>query len=171
MDAYILGTHEGELPTHLLAHGEEGHRVRTMGRIEGPTHNVFYALEVPDLAAFERIAGHIADAGTANPQTIQPTGHPEYRSSKHAPSHFPPWDRIAILLLHLELEKQIAATAAAVKRLGDEGVAVITDGSGLTLAEFGGNDAAEVDAAAAEFAASGEGAEIHVLSADGFVSG
>lgn len=151
MDAYVLGTHKGDLPTHLLGDAGSG-RVRAMGALEGAPHSIYVAVEGDTREALEDAVAIVTGAGIE--AEVGLTLNPEAADSGniiinliHIPSRMPPWE----LLLFLWLEGELFADAieTAVEHLGPEGVAVASDGKGKVLIELGGNNAAKVEAAAA----------------------
>lgn len=158
MDAYVLGTHDGELPTHLLGHGDN--RVRAMARLDGPDHNVFYALEVPNAESVDGHVSAIGDAGSIVGRILIIDGN--IAAVVIHPSHMPPWERYLFLLLELEAIEE--ALAAARDILGEGGVAAAADSQGHILVELGGNDAAALQEAAALF-----GGAAHAVGAGGIV--
>ena len=101
MDAYIFGNHDGELPTDLLA-SAEGDRVRAMARLDGPTHDVFYALEVGDQDGVSVITEALTKHGLVVSGThIAATN--QDKVAMHVvphitPSHMPPWECYLFLL-------------------------------------------------------------------------
>jgi hypothetical protein len=161
MDAYILGTHEGDLPTHLLEGGEVGNRVRAMAQLDGPDHNVFYAIEGPDQATVDAHVRSIVAAGTTVQHAITPddgrTNDPEWvMIGVSHPSHKPPWEYyIFWRLLHygdpVEYTGALAEGLGAARDLvGDDRIAVAINAEGDVLIELCGDDqAALVEAQAA----------------------
>lgn len=150
MDAYVLGTHEGELPTHLLG-AAGGGRVRVMGQLDDAPHTVFVGLDGDSHDALDEadaaVRGGVGDAVSFRPD---PNASAALPLVIHMPAKLPPWLRIIILFL--EAEAIEAAILAAHEALGPEGIAVATDGAGRYLVELGGDDAAALDAAASAFA-------------------
>lgn len=166
MDAYVLGKHDGELPTHLLGQGDN--RIRAMARLEGPDHNVFYALEVPDEGSVHPHTTAIADAGTIIAEILIHNAEVAgFILITIHPSHMPPWERYVFLLLELELEELEQALVEAGEILGPDGVAAAVDGQGRALVELGSNDPAGIEQA---MTALGGGA-VHAVGAGGIVRG
>lgn len=73
MDAYVLGSHSGELPTHLVS-ANTGNRIRAVARLEGGQHDIFYALEVDSVDDFDRHVRDIEGAGTRIAVVLNPHG-------------------------------------------------------------------------------------------------
>jgi hypothetical protein len=156
MDAYVLGQHDGDLPTHLLERGELGNRVRAMATLDGPDHNVFYAIEAPDQNALDTHTASLAEAGTDSQRTmsacLDPDCLPLLGKDSHVihPSFIPP---CLYYLFHWlfhpgdpEAGTDFVAEGLDKAReiLGDDGVAASTDGNGNVLIELGGNDEAKL---------------------------
>ncbi|HVV75947.1 MAG TPA: hypothetical protein VHC43_07910 [Mycobacteriales bacterium] len=171
MDAYVLGTHESDLPTHLLQDGAEGDRVRAIARLNGVDHNAFYAIEAPDAESAELHLEKIKGLGTnVNWWLIHCVaedclGLMEIKPfSILNPSKMPPYDFYLILTVEQEHVRDEVATARQL--LGEDGVAAATDGRGRFLIELGSNDQSALDAAVATF-----GVATHAVSGDGFIRG
>jgi hypothetical protein len=173
MDAYILGRHDGELPTHLLS-GPGGDRVRAMARLAGPAHDVFYALEVADERSVTVLTESLTASGLVVSETHMPlTSDPDkYAIVGHIrPSHFPPWD--FYLFIHGdEVEDLPNQLSAAADELNEGTVGFAIDASGKVLIELGSNDEAKVNAVAASLVdALGGTAAAHTVVGDGIIAG
>jgi hypothetical protein len=148
MDAYVFGTHDGDLPSHLIGAGELGNRVRAMARLDGPDHNVYYAIEAPDTAALDSHVSNLTATGTAPTSTILMCGSQPCADllangyQPHSlPSHLPPWECVQFLALLLEEGVSPAEELEAARLLlGADGVAAATDGEGRVLIQLGAND-------------------------------
>jgi hypothetical protein len=141
MDAYILGRHEGDLPSHLLAQGEPGNRVRAIARLEGPDHDVFYALEAPDQQSLDSLVQAITVAGS-NPASVLPACALIHCKGAIAnvrgPSYLPPWP--TYVFEWFDADTAAEAIQLAVDSLGEDAVAAATDGQGHILIELAGPD-------------------------------
>jgi hypothetical protein len=155
MDAYILGTHEGDLPIHLLKEGEPGNRIRAMARLEGPVHNVFYALEAPDEMSVDSLTTTVGSSGTTpqksmvvclRPPCLVTVGGGPGRPNPN-PSYVP-WAEMYVFHL-FEAETAADAVRAARASLGEDAVAAATDGNGRIMVELSSNDATALDSASA----------------------
>lgn len=152
MDAYVLGTHEGELPTHLLGPAGSG-RVRAMAAVEGSPHTIYIAVDGDTeealgeaLAVVDNSSLHGAIHLVASEVASR---HGVFVSTVHGTSHMPPVE--CIIFLFIEAESIEDAFLAALDALGPEGVAVAADGRGGFVVELGGDDPAAVEAAAEDF--------------------
>lgn len=167
MDAYVLGTHEGDLPTHLLGQGEEGHRVLVMARLDGPDHDVLYKIEAPDKEGVSTHVANITGAGSLIDrilircirencfgliETIKP-----YMGV--APHSLPPY--VYYAFQWLEQDHIRDEFAALVDIVGMDGLAAATDGEGHFLIEYGSDDADKISAAANLFSGAG-----HAITGD-----
>jgi hypothetical protein len=180
MDAYLLGRRDGALPTELLG-TNDGNRIRAMAQLDGPEHNVFFAVEGPDEAAIESHFDAITGSGTTAgwKLVVKVIDEDDSLLSKIAtggvhPSHMPPWETYAVLQLELEkiTQELVDAVEAARGHLGPKGVAVGSDGSGAMLIELGANDRAALDEAHAAIRdAAGAGVKAHTVAGSGFVKG
>lgn len=175
MDAYILGKHDGDLPTHLLS-GPGGNRVRAMARLDGPHHDAFYAIEVDDPDGVTVLTESLSDSGLVISQTHVAAVADENKVAAHIvpyvhPSHMPPWECYAFI--HAQWVEQIPEILAAIlAELGDGTVAAAVDSDGNVLIELGSDDEAAVTAAAAGLAdALGGGVAVHTVVGDGIVTG
>jgi hypothetical protein len=154
LNAYVLGTHEGELPTHVLGAAGSG-SVRAMGRLEGSPHTVFVALEGDTPAAIEEAIAAVSAAGVAAKVslTLNPDG-PQVATLIpgiiHWPSRFPPYK--FVIFIYVEADGIDAAFNGAVADLGSDHVSVAGEGDGRFLVELVGDNAEAVEAAAAAFA-------------------
>jgi len=151
MDAYVFGTHEGDLPTHVLGAAGSG-RVRVMGQLEGAPHTVFVGIEGESHDALDEADAAVRGSGVADAVSFRPDPNASAALPLiiHMPAKIPPWLRIIIIFL--EAEAIEAAILAGHEALGPDGIAVATDGQGRYLVELGGDDAAAVELAAAAFA-------------------
>jgi hypothetical protein len=179
MDAYLLGRRDGELPTELLG-GPEGNRVRAMAQLDGPEHNVFFAVEGPDQEAIDAHFDAITSGGTQASWklVIEVLAEDDSLLAKIAtggthPSHMPPWEMILFLQLEIDEITEAVADAidAAKDRLGANGVAIGSNGAGGMLIELGSKDPAAVEAAhAALREAIGDGLSAgHAVAGSGIV--
>lgn len=158
MDGCVFGRHEGDLPLHLLQEGEPGNRIRAMARLEGPDHNIYYAIEAPDRQAFDSLVANATGAGSI------PMYSPDFcigsvcippvtgGGGGTTPSYLPPWVRIRFLiaLAQKEHEKIDEAIVRTKERLGPDSIAFATDGKGMVIIEVGSNDEEPLEAAMRE---------------------
>lgn len=150
MDAYVLGTHTGDLPTHILGDAGSG-RVRAMSQLEGAPHSIFAAVEGDSPEALEDALAAVRGAGVADAVAL--TLNPEADDVGtiiinliHVPARIPPWE--LLVFVYLEAELILETLEAAVEALGAENVAVASDGQGRVLIELGGPNASAVQATA-----------------------
>ena len=151
MDAYVLGTHSGDLPTHILGDAGSG-RVRAMGQLEGAPHTVYVAIEGDTPEALEEAIAVVRGAGIADEVglTLNPESGDEVMALPfviHFPSRMPPPE--VMIFIYVQADGVVEALQEAVDSLGADGVAVASDGEGRVLVELGGSRSAVEDAAAA----------------------
>ena len=171
MDAYILGRHAGELPS--LTSGSTGNRVRAMARLDGPEHDVFYALEVNGPDGVDVVTESLTDLGLVVSKTHLPArdDKDKYAIVAGRPSHMPPWE--VYLFLNGDVSEEIAATLnEVVEDLGEGTVAAAVDNNGDALIELGSNDEAKVLAAGATVAnVLGGNVTTHAVVGGGIITG
>jgi hypothetical protein len=151
MDAYILGKHAGELPVHLLQQGEPGNRVRAIGRLDGPDHNAYYALEAPDQQTVDSLVTQVKSTGTQSEQTLTVCLKPSCLGMVSHPNGNPSWMPPFLWYIFHWIHTHDAGPGvdAARKILGPEGVHAATDGEGKALIQLGSDDQAKLSAASA----------------------
>lgn len=158
MDAYVLGSHPGELPTHLLG-DEEGNRIRAMARLEGGDFDVFYALETQSEEDVERHVAALRDAGTdiiiiwhghGGPVESGPISLPPPLPPPPRPSWIPP--RPWLLFLLAEIVDVILLVESLRERFGIDNVAGYHGSDGRYLIEVGAHDRDSLAAAFDELA-------------------
>ena len=158
MDAYVLGSHPGELPTHLLS-AEPGNRIRAVARLEDGEYDVFYALETGSEEDVERHLSAIREAGT-NPLVIWHT-HGSGAAArgpipwpKPLPPPQPSWlpPRPWLLFLLAEIADVIIFIESLRERFGVDLVAGFLAPDGRYLIEVAANDRTEIAAALTELA-------------------
>lgn len=161
MDAYVLGMHEGDLPTHVVNEGEAGHRVVVVAPLSGPDHNVLYKIEATDADGvhghIERISGLgtvinkwlircISENCFGLIETFKPF-------SILGPHSLPPY--LYYVFHWLEQEHVRDEVAALLEIFGPDGVAAATDGAGHFLIEYASDDAEKIGAGNALFSMAG----------------
>jgi hypothetical protein len=173
MDGYVLGRHTGELPLHLLQEGEPGNRIRAIARVEGPDHDVVYAIEAPDEQALSLHTTSTSTAGTSSTKSlIVCVSLPCQAQGGHTngnPMHMPPWE--CILFLWLEAEDISEIVGDIKESLGADSIYTATDGEGHFLVQLGSDDQERVDEAAARLTSAvgaGAGASHRVPQSDIF---
>lgn len=166
MDAYVLGTHEGGLPTHLLGDAGRG-RVRAMGSLEGSPHSIYVAVDGDSPEAIADALSAVNDAIdavalTLNPETDGGGTVAALPFVIHMPSRIPPPDEV--VFIYVEADGIGEALQVVVDTLGPDGVAVAGDGEGRFIVELGGSSSAAVESAAAAFAERHGGAVVARVS-------
>jgi hypothetical protein len=173
MDAYVLGAHEGDLPTGLLTAGEPGNRIRVMARLEGDSHDVYYAIEAPDAAAIEALVQSIVGSGTVIHKRMTASEDDQIKRALDGVPHGPSWlvFNPIFKFLWFEAEDIIEAAHLAIDRIGGDRIAAAIDGDGHILVEFGHDDEALLDEVIAGFVAATEGTTTgsHQVSAAGLL--
>lgn len=172
MDAYVLGTHDGDLPTHLLGRGEEGHRVLVIAPLSGPDHNVLYKIEAPDADGVQHHVERISGVGTLVGRIlIRCTSENCFGLIESVkpflilgPHSLPPY--LHYVFQWLEQAHVRDEVAALVEIFGPEGVAAATDGEGHFLVEYGSDDPDKITAGDAVFSGTGHAITGEILRAD-----
>ncbi|HEU5034757.1 MAG TPA: hypothetical protein VFT62_08395 [Mycobacteriales bacterium] len=139
MHTYVFGTHQGELPRHLVGHGQPGDHIRAMARLEGPDHDVIYALNHEAAESPELLADVLRHAGTLVVETFtlcdsRPCLQVLGIESHVVPIAMPPLEHILFLMFEADGQLTWPADVAP----GE--VAAATNGVGQFLVEFVGND-------------------------------
>ena len=174
MDAYVLGSHPGELPTHLLS-AEPGNRIRAVARLEDGEYDVFYALETQSEEDVERHLAAIREAGTdplvvwhthgSGAVALGPIPWPKpLPPPPPAPAWVPPCDWY--LFLVAKVGDVLGLVEALRHRFGPENVAVVQGPDGRHLLEVGSKDRDELATALDELGPLAEvsGASVHFSS-------
>jgi hypothetical protein len=146
VDKYVFGKHTGDLPTHLVGQGDPDNQVRAMVRLDGPDHDVFYALIVREEQEQQDTEAHLSvlsEAGTTESQPFNPClGNPTceevvaYIGGKV--TFMPPYR--CLLFILVEADGTLEVLRELVDDLGEEAVAAVTDGSGRFIVELGAED-------------------------------
>jgi hypothetical protein len=171
MNAYVMGQHDGALPTHLLNGGREGNRVRAIGRLDGPSHDIYLALEVPDVATFDAYLEAIETAGTVVHRAMVAAAAPEIPHALDGVPHGPSWIRAFTHITFTWYDADVIEEAAhaAIPYVSYAGIAAATDNKGHIVVELGHDDLATLDGAVEAFDRCVDGAStgIHRLAAEG----
>ena len=153
MDAYVLGTHEGDLPTSLVGAGDEGNRIRAAAKLQGADQNVFYALQVESADDVQPHVDAIIASGTS-PIAILTAGSEAATLLivPHHPAYLPPG--LWTAFVHVVGEGADRAVEVLLELLGEERVAAARLDDGSVLVEATGDDRDEladaIDRATAE---------------------
>lgn len=157
MNVYLLGSHDGELPTHLLRDAESEHGIFAMGRLSGDQHTMYYAASVADSASVGDVVGTVEGAGssvaTIIVQCVSETclGLILWLLGVITPCHVPGPPEWVVFLV-LRGREELRHLEHALERLGRGHVAAAYDGDGTFLVELAADDRDLLDEVASTFA-------------------
>ena len=148
MNAYLFGSHKGNLPVHLLGKGAPGNRIRAMAELDGPDHSIFVAFEVPDINAANQHVMSLSTSGV-DPGPVVPMCGSEtclQLLMDIVESVVADLDGFLLYLyLRLVVTGRVEILRELVKELGSDRVRAITDGAGTVIIEIGGHHRDELE--------------------------
>jgi hypothetical protein len=142
VDAYVFGSHDGELPISLVGTGDEGRRVRAIARIDSDGPDVVYALQVASADDARQLVDALGAAGT-RPGTVLFPDAAAAATSLHPipvphPAYLPPGRWIAFV--HVVGEGAEQAIETLLELLGEGRVAAVQLDDGSYLIEATSDD-------------------------------
>jgi hypothetical protein len=148
VNAYVFGTHSGDLPADLVDRHSPGDGVRAVVRLRDGEHDILYAVEAPD---DDRLSEHIAavsDAGTQGLVVLQ-EGSWAANLLPPLPAPRPMWlpPSEALMFVLVTVEDVSEFVTRLVESLGLTSVATWPTTDGRWLVEAVSDDADELAAA------------------------
>jgi hypothetical protein len=150
LNAYILGRHDGALPSHLLRNQGDEHGIFAMAPLTGDTHTVYYAASIPESATVGDVVGTLEGAGTSVEEVIVACVSDGCQAMIMAILEIigpckipgpPEW----VVFLVLEGLERLTHLEHALDRLGAGNVAAAYDGDGRFLVELASDDESLLD--------------------------
>ena len=147
MDAYVLSRYTGDDLGSVVGMTQDGARVRAAARLDGPDHDVFFALEgdsEESLMSLSRALPTSSTNGDPLPM-VSCFDQPCIDFIDGVLGRISAFDGFEFFVfLLIELDQPFGYARVLIEDFGEERVAVITDGSGKVLVEIGAHSLDEV---------------------------